>query len=126
MAEVGPIAIAISAFRDVLRSERIPYTTELGCQKHIEGILDKKGIDYRPEYQIGQDRIDLFFPRSGLAVEIKANKEWSKMQVFRQCERYLKHDVVKGLVLVTAKAQGMPSTVNEKPVSVFYLGANSL
>lgn len=117
---------ALSELIAILRSKMIPYTTEKDCQAHIRDLLDSYGATYSAEYRLGDDIIDFYFPRSKLAAEVKVLKSWSKIEVYRQCERYLKHDDVAGLLLVTAKSQGMPEKVCDKPVRVFYLGANAI
>lgn len=116
--------IALAA---LLQGHRLVYADEKVCQDQIEAILFAKGIDYRREYRLGDAGIcDFYFPNSRIVLEAKAFKSWSKLKVYRQCERYCRRPEVAGLLLATGKAQGLPTVIAEKPVRVHQLGLGAL
>jgi hypothetical protein len=97
------------------------------CQAEIDAHLRGRGLTFLREHDFGDGVgvCDFFFPRSGLVLEAKAFKSWSKRQVYRQCERYCRHPEVNGLLLATGRAQGLPPTIEGKPVRVYQLGIGS-
>lgn len=115
-------ANSLKALEILLSRAQFDYVSEAVCQQQIEIFLTDNGVEFEREFQLNDGVIDFFFPRSGLGLEIKASKMWSKTQVYRQMERYSKSPVIKGLLLATGKAQGLPDQINEKPVSVHLLG----
>lgn len=117
---------AISAIKQILASGRFDMTDEIVCQQQIEKHLLSLGASFEKEYRLNDGIVDFFFPKTGLALEIKVAKKWGKIKVYRQCERYCKDDRVNALVLATGRAQRLPETINDKPVAVFYLGATNL
>ncbi|WP_415913096.1 hypothetical protein [Neptuniibacter sp. QD37_11] len=115
----------IQALIQLLSRGRFDYVDEKVCQEQIERFLITKGVEFEREYILpeGNGIIDFYFPKSGLGLEIKASAQWSKTEVYRQCERYCKCEQITGLVLATGKSQGLPESINGKPVQVFKLGA---
>ncbi|MEG3764941.1 hypothetical protein [Alteromonas sp. 14N.309.X.WAT.G.H12] len=116
----------IHALMELLRRGKFDYADEKICQSQIETFLRENRVSFIREYNVGNGIIDFFFPRTGIAMEVKASKTWSKVKVYRQCERYCEHEQVKGLVLASGKAQGLPLEIKNKPVRVFQLGVNLL
>lgn len=119
---------AISLLIHVMSRQSFNYVDEKQCQVEMDQFFDGLGLTYEREHIFGKGTgtCDFFFPQSGIVVEAKAFKSWSKRQVYRQCERYCKRPEVKGLILATGKAQGLPQTINGKPVQVYQLGLGSL
>ena len=113
---------AIDALYQLLSLSCFDYHDETVCQNQFEECLKDAGIQYHREFKLVNGIIDFYFPKSGLGLEIKASKAWSKMKVYRQCERYLEDARLSGLILATGKSQGMPNSINEKPVKVLNLG----
>jgi len=112
---------------DILTAGRFDYIDEVVCQNQIEEHLLKLEINYKREYRLGDGGIvDFYFPKSGIGLEVKASKQWSKIKVFRQCERYCKNPQIKGLLLATARSQALPESIEDKPVEVFSLGVSQL
>ncbi|WP_194591721.1 hypothetical protein, partial [Vibrio anguillarum] len=94
---------------DILFTGKYSLSDEVAAQDDIEKVLIKHGISYEREKHLSDtDIVDFFLPESGVAIEVKAAKEWSKTRVHAQCERYCQHENVKGIVLATAKMQGLP------------------
>ncbi|ARM86122.1 hypothetical protein MARSALSMR5_04102 (plasmid) [Marinobacter salarius] len=113
----------LEALIGLLSRGQFDYADETRCQLMIENFLLECGAVFRREFQLTDGIVDFFFPRSGLCLEVKASKQWSRRAVYRQCERYCKDDRVTGLVLATGRSQGLPELINGKPVRVFPLGA---
>lgn len=118
---------ALSVLFKLLKKGRFDYSDEKTCQEQIGNFLERYNIAHKREFSLGRHGIcDFFFPRSHLVLEVKAGKSWSKVEVFRQCEKYLEHEDVSGLLLATGKIQGMPSEILGKPIMVYQLGLGLL
>ncbi|OLF82092.1 hypothetical protein AWH63_11165 [Marinobacter sp. C18] len=113
----------IEALIGLLSAGQFDYADETRCQLMIEDFLLEREAVFHREFQLTDGIVDFFFPRSGLCLEVKASKQWSRRAVYRQCERYCKDDRVNGLVLATGRSQGLPELINGKPVRVLLLGA---
>lgn len=113
----------IEALLGLLSRGQFDYADETKCQLMIEDFLLGCGAVFHREFQLSDGIVDFFFPRSGLCLEVKASKQWSRRAVYRQCERYCKDARVMGLVLATGRSQGLPDLINGKPVRVLALGA---
>lgn len=117
----------LRALRSLLRNVRCSLSSERLAQDRIEKHLLDMGIPYEREWTLGPgEKIDFFLSRSGVGLEVKVTKKWSRREVARQCERYLATDSLKGLLLVTGKAQALPETLSGKPVRVLYLAESLL
>jgi hypothetical protein len=118
----------IDALIEVLRKGKYEFADEKICQDHMEEHFDNLGLRFQREYRLSDGRsiIDFYFPNSGLGLEVKASKTWNKMGVYRQCERYCRNPEVKGLILATAKPQGLPELIEGKPSRFYHLGENGL
>ncbi|MFL7013678.1 SNF2-related protein [Enterovibrio norvegicus] len=99
---------------------------EKETQSQIADILTCSHIAFEKEKRFKNGIADFYLPESGIVIEVKANKQWNKLEVFRQCERYCEEESVSGILLATGKIQGLPSTISQKPASVFQLGISSL
>ncbi|WP_196223204.1 hypothetical protein [Roseibium sp. RKSG952] len=98
----------------------LPLRDEKKLQEAISTALTEAGIPHKREHHLsGSDIVDFIFP-SGLVMEVKIKAP--KRAIYRQCQRYCKHDAVKGLILATATATGFPPDINERPCWVVSLG----
>lgn len=124
----SPTLKALHALASLLQRRSFSYVDEKVCQQEIHAFLESKGVPVVREHDfgIGVGVCDFFLPRSGLVIEVKAHKSWAKRAVYRQCERYCRMSEVKGLLLATGKAQGLPSTIAGKPALVYQLGLGAL
>jgi hypothetical protein len=105
----------------VLRSYRFSFTDESELHLGIGKALAEAGINFEPEYGLGDaGRIDFFI--DGLGVEVKIKE--SRNSVMRQLMRYAKHDKITSLILVTTRNQlrAMPIALNGKEITVVYIG----
>lgn len=85
----------------LLERSCIPVSSELRAQREIYGLLLKDGLDVECEVELSRsDRID--FMCGAVGVEVKVRGE-GRRQVFRQLERYAKHERVEALVLATGR-----------------------
>lgn len=118
---------SINALLALLQRQAFDYVDETACQIQIANYLNRYGIPFEREYSLTpRDRIDFFFPRSGIGLEIKANKRWQKRKVLSQLTRYAEHDSITALILATGAAQAVPEVINGKPCRIHHLGAAHL
>lgn len=107
-----------------LRQARYRMGAEALLHDDVERHLKAGAIPYEREHRLGPgERLD-FLIANRVAVELKIRAQ--RKAIYRQLERYAQHDIVYGLVLVTASALGMPKEINRKPVYVVQLGLTAL
>ncbi|MFG0772832.1 SNF2-related protein [Vibrio plantisponsor] len=116
----------INNLLSVLQTGSFSVMDEKVTQSQIESLLNDNNITFEREKRFPSGIVDFFLSQTGIALEVKANKQWGKMDVFRQCERYCQEPEVKGLVLATARIQGLPKEISGKPAKVFQLSLTSL
>jgi hypothetical protein len=111
---------------DVLRAQRLLWSTEDELQRGLAAVLEGAGVDVVREVRLNaRDRIDLLVDRVG--IEVKVTGAWRDVE--RQLRRYLESDLLDELVLVTAKAlhrQIPQGAVNGKSLLVHQLEASGL
>ncbi len=101
-----------------LAVRRWPLTDEKRLQSDMATELAAAGIAAEREVRLGEgDIIDFIIGGIGMEVKIKG----SKREMYRQCERYCRHERVSSLILATNVATGMPASINGKPVFVALL-----
>jgi len=102
----------------IIRSLRLNLSNEKITQSQVYEAV--KQLGYTREYILPDKRSipDLF--AEGIAIEIKI--KGSKMQIYRQCERYCAFDEVKALILCTNKSMGFPAEINGKPCYYINIG----
>ncbi|MBO1897745.1 hypothetical protein HNW13_018565 [Shewanella sp. BF02_Schw] len=112
----------------LIRQGKYEFADERICQQYMEEYFSQLGLTFLREYRLqdGLSIIDFYFPNSGVGLEVKASKKWNKMAVYRQCHRYCKNEEIKGLILATARPQGLPESINGKPSIIYLLGENGL
>ncbi|MDC5753585.1 SNF2-related protein [Vibrio europaeus] len=119
--------ISLHETTDILLSGKYSLSDEMIAQDDIEKVLIKHGVEYEREKHMNEsDIVDFFLPATGVVIEVKAAKDWSKTRVHAQCERYCQHDSVKGIVLATAKMQGLPKFIAGKPTKVFQMSLTAI
>jgi hypothetical protein len=124
--DVKGLLVALSL---LLERQQYRLNDEKQCQEDIGDWLKENNIYYEAEFKLsagGSGIVDFYLPNSRLAIEVKAAKRWSKLAVLRQCERYCLDDNVDGLLLATAKFQGLPAELCGKPSIVLLLSRASL
>lgn len=110
---------AMDAIVAVLSRARLRLTEETATQESIEAALRNAGIECTREVRLSaSDIIDVMAGRIGIEIKVKG----SPTAIFRQIERYAKHDEIDGLILATNKAMRLPPAINGKPCRVISLG----
>ena len=108
---------------NLLSAYKFSLGSEVVLQKQIADALTKAGIPFEREYRLSaRDRVDFF--SEGAAIEIKIKGQ--AKAIYKQCERYAKHDCVESIILITNKSMGLPSEINKKPAYMFRLGRSWL
>lgn len=87
-------------------------------QEAIARALDGK-YEFSREHRLS-DRDVVDFLVGSVAIECKV--KGAPLAIHRQCERYLEHDEVTGLIIVTAKHMGTSGSHNGKPIVVVKAG----
>lgn len=108
----------------LLRSHRYPLGSEAALQQAIEDALTGASVDFEREARLGPgERID-FLVTGGVGIEAKTR--CGKRIIYRQLERYARHEAVNALILATGTAIGLPPALNGKPLFYVSLGRASL
>ena len=110
----------------ILRGQRFNLTNEKVLQKQIETLFQKEGLTFTREHRLdeeGKNIIDFLVQTeyflSGVGIEVKI--KGSKMNIYKQCERYCHCPDIDYLILVTNKAVRLPLNINKKQCYVFNL-----
>ncbi len=108
----------------VLDGRRFRLGHEALLQEDVELLLQQLQIPHEREkvLDIG-DRVD-FLVEGHIALELKI--KMPARHIYRQLQRYAKHDAVDSLVLMTLGVGGVPPSVNGKPCYVVNLGRSAL
>jgi hypothetical protein len=107
--------IELIKIRESLARRRLPLSNEQALQWAIAGAFDQDGIAYLREHRLSAaDVVDFFC--CGIVVEVKI--KGSKIAIYRQCERYCRHEEVAGLVLATNLAMTLPPLIAGKPARI--------
>lgn len=99
---------------------------EKNCQEDMAKFLEVQGVPFYREHPLSDGIVDFYLPRSRIGIEVKVSKQWSKMEVYRQCERYCTDSSVDALLLATASAQRLPELISQKPARVLLLSQTAL
>lgn len=110
MTTPPPLIAALDALR-------FDGTDEYSLQRDIAAALSAAGVAFEAEVALSRtDRIDFLAGVVGIEVKV----DGSPSSVARQCIRYLSHDQVEALVVVSARARlvrGLPASVVIKGVA---------
>ena len=110
----------VATVEQVLTSNRFRYAGERDLQAGIAAALTSAGLDVRREASLGEaGTID--FVVGDLGIELKVRG--TRADVTRQVFRYLQHDAIKALLLVTTRAElaRLPSIMSGKRVFTHHL-----
>lgn len=108
------------ALIEALRSVRFRFSSEEDLQLGIEKLLTSRSIPFEREVRLdAYSRID--FMVGGVGVEVKI--DGSAEELGRQVLRYLQHENVREIVVVTTRAthRDLPRELEGKKISVVYL-----
>jgi len=107
---------------DLLKQYNFNYTNEAELQcgiKEVFGTIDEPFVS---ECILSKDdRIDFYWPGPQIGVEVKIKHSLSALT--RQVHRYVQHESIKGILVVSGKARlnQIPHTINGKPVLIHSL-----
>lgn len=105
----------MAELRQTIGRCRMAVYDEKRAQVELSEYLTSQGVQHIREMTLGPgDVVDFLI--SGIAVELKV--KGSRMAIYRQLERYAAHGIVRGVILVTNRAMGLPETINGKPATV--------
>ena len=107
---------------EILRRHAFRFSGEAELQEQLSEVFTRFGVKHQREVVLSpRDRID-FLCEGGLGIEVKLRAP--KTEVLRQLLRYLEHDSIKSVTLVTSSMQlalCVPATMAGKPVGRFVL-----
>ncbi|WP_421849838.1 hypothetical protein [Oricola sp.] len=112
MEPVQAIASDLERFRVSLRAEK-------ATQADIARCLDTIGRAYQREVRLDAKNV-IDFLVDGIGIEVKL--KGVKRNVLRQCRRYCAFEEIRGLILFTNLAMGLPADLHGKPVMVVSAG----
>lgn len=108
----------------VLKRARLATGREDDTQADIARALAATGIHFQRERRLTlSDRPD-FLVEGGLVIEVKLRAP--KAAIYRQLERYARHDATRGILLVSATAMGLPPAIEGKPAYLLSVGSTWL
>lgn len=93
-------------------------------QEQIFNLILKK-YNFKREYRLdSKSIIDFYEPINKIGIEIKVKGNVS--DIYRQCKRYCENDLIKELILISAKTMNLPKEINGKKTSVILITSNNL
>lgn len=111
---------------EAVGSKHFRFTNEDELQRGIAQVLDGLGIPYAREFKLSkEDRID-FLVEGGLGIEIKIKGSFADLA--RQVHRYLGHEEVSEVLVVTSRAQlsyQLPKEMRGKTVTSVWLSTGA-
>ena len=92
-----------------IKQYQFDLSDELELQTQLyETVLEELGFER--EFSLNKkSRIDFYHPKYKIGIEVKV--KGSAVKIYRQCERYAQTNKIDELILLTAKAMGMPSEI---------------
>lgn len=112
----------IQQILSTIKTHRFDLQNEKVLQTQISKVLTDAGIKHDREHHLSvKDIIDIYFPdgsRIGIEIKITGNAK----SIYKQLERYCKHEEISQIILVTNKTIGLPKTINDKPAYIINLG----
>lgn len=103
-----------------------PLQDEIQTHEKMHAVMVAAGLPFfEREFKLNKkDRIDFYFPESGLGVEVKV--QGSPNEILKQLERYALNEQIKALLYVSGYFIGLPPEVNGKPLYSVHLSRGML
>jgi len=103
-----------------LREIRLPYAVyEMDIHRYVREALDLRHIAFAHEAKLSAGcRID--YLAGGVGIEIKKGKPNSK-QLTEQLKRYLKHDTLESIIVVSWHSVKIPAEIGGKRAELVVL-----
>ncbi len=117
-----PLIVSAAAICDLVHEAKFRFTSEDGLQQGIAQLLADQGVPFQRELRVGKkDRLDLFLPREGIAIEAKLDGTLAALT--RQLYRYAALPEVRQIILVTTRARHrqLPQNLDGKPLYIVQL-----
>jgi len=117
---VESLVATVERVERVLRGHRFRFADERELQAGIDQVLRGAGLEVTREASLGETgTIDFFV--AGLGIEVKTRG--SRADLARQVHRYLQHDSLQALMVVTTRAAlgQLPKVIANKLVYVHHL-----
>lgn len=104
-----------------LSTTKIPHDTEWAMQRAVNEMLAAFGPEFgfthvREARLSSKDVVD--FLVGGVAIECKVSGQ--PMAIYRQLQRYLKHDRIEAIILLTSRHMG--KRAEDKNIHVVHVG----
>jgi hypothetical protein len=99
---------------NLLAGHAFDLENEKILQNEIGKVFLGNSIPYIKEYKLDDKNIIDFMVFDDIGIEIKI--KGSRMDIYQQCVRYTKFDLIKEFILITSKGLYMPESINGKPV----------
>lgn len=108
MIEVQHPAMIARRITTLILKSKINLSTEAAAHRDIATVLEGAGLEFQSEVRLSnRDRIDLLCGTVGIEVKVGH----SRREIWRQLQRYARHDRIEALVLATGTA--FPSRLSE-------------
>jgi hypothetical protein len=101
----------------MLSGYRFNFSNEKDLQAGLGKVFMKLDEVFFPEHRLSdEDIVDFYFPAKKIGVEAKIDHSLSDLT--RQIHRYVQHDSILGILVVTSKARlaNLPEEMNHKPI----------
>lgn len=99
----------------LLQSHRMDLSSEKRLQADAWDVLRSRYPDVKRECRLSDQDVPDFMI-DGIVVEMKIRGKHSKMDIYRQLERYAKHPHVTSIILATNETMGLPHQAKGKPL----------
>lgn len=110
-----------------LSSQRFDATVEKKAQGQLQEALTEHGYSFEREKRLSDsDIVDFYLTIDGFNIALELKAKAQRMRIYRQLERYAKHDTVDAIILLTATAMQLPEKIESKPAYVSSMGAGWL
>jgi hypothetical protein len=101
----------------VLNRYRFNFSNEKDLQAGLEKAFNTLGCAFTREHKLSDDDIvDFYWPEKLVGVEAKIDHSLSDLT--RQIHRYVQHESILGILVVTSKTRlaNLPEEMNHKPI----------
>lgn len=104
-------------------NQRVAMKEEKVAQAQMETLLLAAGFDIKREHRLSAlDIPDFLIVDSGFSIVLELKTRCQRMKIFRQLERYSKHENVDGIILLSATAIIIPAVIGETPALFASMG----
>ncbi|QIZ23084.1 Hypothetical protein (plasmid) [Pseudomonas putida] len=103
--------------------QRVEPRDEKLAQAQMEALLTGSGFTLKREHRLSSDDIpDFLINEGGFSIVLEMKTRAQRMKIYRQLERYSKHESIDGILLVSGTAMALPSMIGSKPALFASLG----